>query len=289
MDISWITDWMYPPDSDLSDKFHGKVILITGASSGIGRAIAQTIYPFGSQLILASRNVENLETVKKELIGSVSQKLPEPIIFQLDLEAVDKVEGIADRILERVGTVDILINNGGMSVRASALDTQLSVHQRILNVNYLGTVELSRAIVKKMVIKGSGCLVQVSSMQGRLAMPYRATYSASKHALQAWSDSLRAELGGSGVSVMVVSPGYVNTNLSRNAVTADGSSYGKLDPTTAEGYSPEHVAQEVVRAVSRGREEVVVAPLLHKLAIIIRTLAPALFFGLMAQRAKKDR
>jgi len=287
--MSWIVDWLFPPNSDPFEKFHGKVVLITGASSGIGRALAHVLYQYGPQLILASRNLDNLEIVKRELVDSSESPMPEPIVFQLDLEAVKEVECKAGKILERVGAVDILINNGGMSIRANTLDTELAVHQRIMNVNYFGTIELSRAIVKKMIVKGSGTLVNVSSLQGRIAIPQRAAYSASKHALQAWSDSLRAELHGSGVSVLVVSPGYVNTNLSVAAVTGDGASYGKTDPSTEQGYSPEYVATQVVEAVARARHEVVIAPLLHRAAIMLRVLMPPLYFKIMADRVRKER
>jgi len=280
--------WPLSP-RQLHEKFHGKVILVTGASSGIGRALAQALYPYGPQLLLASRNVESLEEVKRELMESANIKLPEPIVFQLDLEAVDDVAAKADLILERVGAVDILINNGGMSVRASTLDTELSVHRRIMNVNYLGTIEFSRSFIRKMVIRGSGVVVNISSLQGRISLPHRAAYSASKHALQAWSDSLRAELAGSGVSVLVVSPGYVNTNLSMNAVTGAGGSYGRHDETTEGGLRPAEVAERVVAAVARDSRELIMAPLVHRLVILVRALVPSLYFFIMAWRARKAR
>jgi len=128
--------------------------------------------------------------------------------------------------------------------------------------------------------------VNISSLQGRIAIPHRAAYAASKHALQAWSDSLRAELACYGVGVLVVSPGYVKTELSRNAITEQGTSHGEMDASTEKGYSASWVAERVLEAVQNGRHEVVLAPLHHRLAILLRAIFPSFFFYLMARRAE---
>jgi len=147
-------------------------------------------------------------------------------------------------------------------------------------------MELTRHLVPHLKAQG-GLIVNISSLQGRIAIPHRAAYAASKHALQAWSDSLRAELASEGVNVLVVSPGYVKTELSRNAITDKGAVHGVMDPSTEKGYSAAWVAERVLEAMQRGDQEVVLAPLHHRLAILLRALCPSLYFYLMSRRAKK--
>lgn len=138
-----------------------------------------------------------------------------------------------------------------------------------------------------MIKKGEGHIVFISSVQGLIAIPERSAYSASKHALQAFADSLRAEVAGSNVQVSVVSPGYVKTQLSVNALTGSGTNYGQTDPNTEQGYSASFVAEKIVRAVVQKEKEVVIATALPRIAIFIRHFFPGLYFYIMAKRAKK--
>jgi len=140
-----------------------------------------------------------------------------------------------------------------------------------------------------MLARHSGHVVNVSSLQGLMALPFRASYSASKHALHAFSDSLRAEVADRNVKVTVVSPGYVKTNLSLNAVTGSGRKHGQMDATTAGGYEPEDVARAIRRALMMDEKEIVLAPFSHRLAALLRRLTPNLYFFLMEARAAKDR
>lgn len=138
-----------------------------------------------------------------------------------------------------------------------------------------------------MVKRKEGHIVFISSVQGLVALPERSAYSASKHALQAFSDSLRAEVSAYNVFVTVVSPGYIKTNLSLNALTGSGASYGQMDQTTTNGYSPEYVAKKIVKAVAEKKKEIVISTLLPKLAIFLRKYLPFLYFFVMVKRAKK--
>lgn len=144
-------------------------------------------------------------------------------------------------------------------------------------------------IMKSMRARKEGQIVAVSSMQGRLAIPYRSSYAASKHALQAFFDTARAEVAQDNISICVVSPGYIKTNLSLNAITGSGAAYGRMDKTTASGMEPIDAASEIYHAIVRKDEEIVLAPLLHKIVILLRAFCPAAFFYVMQSRAKSEK
>ncbi|XP_036134331.1 dehydrogenase/reductase SDR family member 7B isoform X1 [Molossus molossus] len=267
------------------------VVVITGATSGLGRECAKVFYAAGAKLVLCGRNREALEELTKELAASQATKVqthtPHTVTF--DLADTGTVVAAAAEILQRFGRVDVLINNAGVSYRGAILDTALDVDQRVMQTNYFGPVALTKALLPSMTARRRGHVVAISSVQGKISVPFRSAYAASKHATQAFFDCLRAEMEQYAVKVTVISPGYIHTNLSINAVTADGSRYGVMDKTTAQGRMPVEVARDVLAAVGKKKEDVILAGLLPSLAIYLRTLAPGLFFRLMASRARKEQ
>lgn len=268
----------------------GKVVLITGASSGLGEALAHALYRRGVRLILASRNTEKLQDLKETLLKTYKPpELHVPTIIKLDLEDLNSIPSVAKEIITSHGHIDVLINNAGISYRGVAVDTDISVDIKLMVVNYFGHVALTKAVLPYMIKRKMGHIVAVSSVQGKLAIPYRSCYTASKHATQGFFDSLRAEVAASKVKVSVINPGYIATNLSLNAVTGTGSVYGEMDETTSAGMSPEKVADNIVRCLINGYEELLLAPVSHQLAIILRTLAPSLIFRIMKRRAATQR
>lgn len=275
--------------TDLRDA----VVVITGASSGLGKECAKVFHAAGARLVLCGRDASRLQQVIEELTNkspqtpSKSTYTPRAVIF--DLADTDAVERAAEQILGCYGHVDVLINNAGVSYRGNILDTQLSVQRDVMETNYFGPVALTQALLPSMVQRGSGQVVVISSVQGKISIPCRSAYSASKHATQAYFDCLRAEVERFGVSVTVISPGYIRTNLSVNAVTGDGTKHGVLDKTTASGWDPKRVAESVFRAVSLKSKDVVLAGLVPTSAVYLRTLFPALFFRIMASRARKEQ
>jgi len=174
-----------------------------------------------------------------------------------------------------------------MSYRGKVASTLLDVHMKLMNVNYFGQIAITREVLSHMLSRGQGHIVAVGSVQSRVAIPFRSAYGASKHALQAYCDSLRAEVAASGVRVTTFNPGYIKTNISINAVTDTGANYGATDDTIAKGMAPEFVAERMVLAVQQDESEVVVAPIDHRFAIQLRTIAPSLYFKIMAKMAKK--
>jgi dehydrogenase/reductase SDR family member 7B len=153
--------------------------------------------------------------------------------------------------------------------------------------NYFGTLALTKALLPSMMERKSGRIVCISSVQGKFAIPHRAAYSASKHAMQAFCDSLRAEMDEHNVKVTLISPGYISTNLSLNALTGSGNSYGKMDDTTAHGADPIEMANDIVRAILDDKKDVILCSLAPKLAYWIRIYFPSLYFWIMAKRARK--
>uniref|UniRef100_A0A3Q4GGZ7 Dehydrogenase/reductase SDR family member 7B n=1 Tax=Neolamprologus brichardi TaxID=32507 RepID=A0A3Q4GGZ7_NEOBR len=256
----------------------GVVVVITGASSGLGKECARVFHAAGARLVLCGRDAARLQQVVQELTAS-STHTPCTVVF--DLAKTDTVERAAEEILKCYGQVDILINNAGISYRGNILETHISVHVRDVFIYF--------ALLPSMVRQRSGHIVVISSVQGKIAIPYRSAYAASKHATQAYFDCLRAEIERYGIPVTVISPGYIRTNLSVNAVTGDGSKYGVLDRTTATGWDPRDVAWEVLKAVRQRSKDVVLASPLPIAAVYLRTLWPALFFKLMSSRARKEQ
>lgn len=149
-----------------------------------------------------------------------------PSVLPLDLAELNAIPAVASKAINIYNGIDILINNGGISVRAEALTTTLDVDLKVMTVNYFGSVALTKAILPSMVTRRKGHICFISSVQGKFALPYRSAYSASKHALQAFSDSLRAEVAAKGLKVTCISPGYIKTQLSVNALTATGEQHG---------------------------------------------------------------
>ncbi len=234
-------------------RFAAHVVWITGASSGIGEALAVAFAAAGAQVVLSGRRVEELARVAARC-GSD----PAPFILPLDLTRPQEFALAASAVQTRFGRLDVLINNGGVGERALAQETLPSVERAVMEVNYFGAVGLTKAVLPLLLAQRSGSIVAVSSVMGYVGIPRRAAYAASKHALRGWFDSLRAEVAPHGLHVCLVCPGYVATNLSRHALAADGAAHARVDRGTARGLAPERVAAAVLRAVAHRRDEVFV-------------------------------
>lgn len=228
------------------------VIWITGASSGIGEALVHAYHQQGAQLIISARNKERLYDVKAACKGN-----PMSIhVLPLDLEQTETLLSKAAEALKIYGRIDVLIHSGGISQRSLAMDTELAVVQRLMNVNYLGTVALSKALLPHMIKQGGGHIVPVSSLVGKFGTRYRSAYAASKHALHGYFDSLRAELANHHIHITMICPGFIKTNVSINALTADGSTQNTMDDAQANGMDASLCAQKIIQAIAKQKEEV---------------------------------
>ncbi|GKY94950.1 hypothetical protein MPSEU_000459700 [Mayamaea pseudoterrestris] len=277
------------PSSFTKKYFNGKNVLLTGASGGLGKALALQLAQSGvSTLILSARSQAALDHVAQECQASSVNELTIHCII-CDLSDPDSVALLATKALEVCShRIDMLINNGGVSSRSSFLETSSDVDRLVMQVNFLAGAALAKQLVPGMVQRNHGRIVWISSVQGLLGIPYRSSYAASKFAVQGYCESIRAELAGAGVKVTVVSPGYIKTNLSNSAITGDGSKYGKTDETTAAGADPVEVATTILNAAAKGQAELVVAAgLSAKVAIWLRFLFPSLLRRMLIKRYEK--
>ncbi len=252
-------------------EFKDKVVWITGASSGIGKALAIAFSQADARVVLSSRRELELKAVQEACTNSDTHYL-----LPLDLTETDEVEQKAAQVIEKVGPVDILINNGGITQRSHVNDTDMAVVRKIMETNYFGSVAMTKAVLPSMLERRSGQIVFTSSLTGKFGTPLRSIYASSKHALMGFADALRAEVWDSGVRVLVVMPGFVRTNASQNALTGDGSPHATLDKTTAKGMSPEKCAQGILKALEAGKEEVIISGK-ERIMVYLKRFFPGLF------------
>lgn len=233
-------------------NYQNKVIWITGASSGIGKALSLEFSNLGAKVVLSARKLDELEKTKKECAGPAENIL----ILPLDLEHPQNFPEKTAEVLKHFGTIDMLINNGGISQRSKAAETKIEVDERLIKVNYIGTVALTKAVLPHFLKQKNGHFVAISSLVGKFGTPVRSSYSASKHALHGFFDSLRAELFQDNIDVTIICPGFIKTNISLNALTADGKAQNTLDNAQKNGMSAEDFAKKSIRALAKRKREV---------------------------------
>lgn len=251
--VAFISDEASTPRLRPSVKFANQVIWITGASSGIGEATAYAFAREGARLVLSSRRPAELERVRRACARSADH-----VVAPLDLTRVETFPAVVADVLAQCARIDILVNNGGVSQRAFAVDATAEVERALMEVDYFGPVALTKAVLPAMRTRRAGHVVVVSSVMGYIGTPGRSTYAAAKHALHGYFDSLRSELWREGIKITIVCPGYVGTAVSDNALGPQGEKYGRTDGTQMRGIAPEKCADVIVRSVARGREEVYV-------------------------------
>ncbi len=253
-----------------------KRIWITGASSGIGEALARALADKGARLILSARNQEKLEALKASLpYAGNHQVRPLDLANQASIQAAVAQHGDAP--------LDMLINNGGISQRSLVEDTDLEVHRAVMETNFFGTVALTQALLPRLLDRRA-MVVNIASVAGKVGGQEMSGYAASKHALIGFMDCLRAETRGRGLKVLNVCPGFVQTQISINALTADGKRYGRMAGSIARGISPAQCAQAICKAIAKDKDEVVIGKGLSRWAPLIKRISPGLFNRLSAAR-----
>ncbi|CAI2371406.1 unnamed protein product [Moneuplotes crassus] len=224
--------------------FNGKVVLVTGASSGIGRQLAKDLNQKGAEVVITARRIEALEQVKQEC------KFPQKVhVVRMDLNNIEEVQEICVKEINQKYKIDILINNGGVGIRDEFKNIHLKVVRQVMNVNFLSVCALSRYIGEGMVQRKQGHIVNIGSMAGLFPLPMRTIYSASKYSVKLFSNSLKAELRDSGVIITDVFPGYVKTNVSANALVGDGKLYGKLDDNIGGGMEVDDLCRRALHYI----------------------------------------
>lgn len=235
-------------------RLDGKRIWITGASSGIGEALAKVCRAEGAELILSARRMSELERVARQLEAAHSG--PAIRLQLMDIAQTSELPEIVKSVTEKYGPIDILINNAGISQRSYAAETTLEVDRRIMEVNFFGTISLTKSVLPGMIARKSGLIVVISSISGKFGFYLRSAYAASKHALHGFFESLRMELYRDQVRVMMVCPGKIKTNISLNALKADGTPHQSMDEGQASGKSADELAERILRGILKNEEEV---------------------------------
>jgi len=258
--------------------FKNKIIWITGASSGTGEALVYAFDKEEATIIISARRKNELERVKNNCINKGNV-----FILPIDLEKHVELKMNADIVLQKYGKVDILFNNGGISQRSIAVETDFLVDKKLIDINYLGTVALTKAVLLSMIKNKSGHIVVMSSLTGKFGTPLRSAYSASKHALHGFFDSLRAEVYDKNIFVTIICAGFVKTNIAKNALTESGESQKHDDPSTESGMLPEVFAQKALRAIKNKKQELTVGGK-EKMGVYLKRFFPKLFSNIIKKQ-----
>ena len=256
--------------------FKDKNVWITGASSGIGEALAYMLSQAGSRLVLSSNEPERLEEVRDRCTNKVVH-----MVLPLDLSEWNTLAPKATEVLGQFGHVDILVNNGGISHRSLAKDTVLDVDRRVMDIDYFGHIALTKAVLPSMLERKSGHIVVTTSLAGIIPVPYRTAYCAAKHALHGFFDTLRVEVWDDNIEVTLVCPAQVRTNISYQALAGDGDKYGKMDPLIEAGMTPEACADAIIKAIVKGKQQILVGKGKPIIGTYVNRFLPALFTRLV--------
>jgi len=258
-------------------RFKNKVVWITGASSGIGEALANAFAADGGQIILSGRRTEALEKVAAD-IGA------DTLILPFETTDYDALPEKIEEALSWKGHVDILINNAGITQRSLAVETHPDVYDKIVNVDLLAPIWLTQMLLPHMVKSGGGHIVGISSVAGRIGAPLRTAYSAAKHGLIGYMDALRAETEVlHNIKVTNILPGSIRTNVSRNALTKDGNRRGKSDEVIDNGMEPAECARQILEAVENNVPELIIADGPELMMAQMRQSDPEKLFDMIAQ------
>lgn len=260
-------------------SFNDKVVWVTGASSGIGKELAIQLANQNAKVILSARNSEQLETVKESL------KSPEKhLVLSLDLSNQENFSELTQKVLNQYSKIDYLFNSGGVSQRSEASETGLDVDRKIMEINFFGNIALTKAVLPQMQKQKSGHIVVTSSIAGKFGFYLRSAYSASKHALHGFYESLLLEEAKNNIAVTIVCPGKINTPISTNAITKDGSTHGEMDHNQVTGMSVEECVSKMLLAVQKEKKEVLIGNKEIK-AVTLKRFLPKLFWKVISKQS----
>jgi len=262
-------------------KYTDKTVWITGASSGIGEALAKAYYRDGANLILSSRRQEALEEVKTMLGGDGSRIK----VLTLDLAQSDTFATKTADALSLFGEINVLVNNGGISQRSIFEETDLDTVRKIMEVNYFGSIGLTREVIPHMINKKSGHIVVTSSVAGKIGTKYRTAYAGSKHAVQGFFDSLRQEMYEHNIAVTLICPGPIKTNITKNALTGDGTSFGKMGDLHDTAMDADEMVARIWKKLGSQKDEIVISSWKERMALLVKRISPSLL-NMILKRSK---
>ncbi|TAH27564.1 MAG: SDR family oxidoreductase [Cytophagales bacterium] len=259
-----------------------KVVIITGGSSGIGKACAYEFATHGSKVIITGRNKEKLDLTISEF--ALKKVYIDGIVADVSIK--EDNQKVVKHAISKFGKIDILINNAGISMRALFSDTDLKVIQQVMDINFYGTVYASQACLSE-IIKNKGSIIGISSIAGYRGLPARTGYSASKFAMQGFLEALRTELINTGVHILVACPGFTASNIRQNALTADGTSQSESPLEESKIMSAEEVAKEIYKATVKRKRDLILTTQ-GKLTVFLNKLFPSLMDKIVYNHFKKE-
>ncbi|AHI28260.1 SDR family oxidoreductase [Marinobacter similis] len=257
-----------------------QTVWITGASSGIGEALALRYAMDGASLVLSARRKEELERVAG-LCRDAGLPADQVLVLPLDVTDWESLPGAVQSVLHTFGTIDLLVNNAGVSQRSLCEDTDMAVYQKLMDVDVMGQIALTKAVLPHMQERGSGHLAVTASVAGKVGVPQRTGYCAAKHAVMGFFDALRAEVEGQGIDVSTIVPGFIRTDISRNALAGDGSAFGKLDDNIAGGMDVTECAEVVFKGLNAKKREIPVGKGKEMAALWIKRVSPEALFRII--------
>ena len=263
--------------------YQDQVVWITGASSGIGEALALAFARQGARLVLSARREDELQRVAEQC-GTRGDTRERPMVLPLDVTDTDAIHRATEQVLERFDRIDLLINNAGISQRSLCRDTELSVYRRLMDVNVMGQIALTKAVLPHMLERGSGHIAVTSSVAGKVGVRLRTGYCAAKHAVMGFFDALRAEVEEEGIQVSTIVPGFISTPVAENSLTGDGTPFGEADADNAGGMAPEKAAEVIIAGLGKGKREIPVGEGKEMMALWLKRISPELTFRVARNR-----
>lgn len=260
--------------------FKNKIVWITGASSGIGEAVAYEMTRAGACLILSARRKEELERVKEACIklGSAADDV---LVLPLDVTDEGGLPQVVAAAEAFKGHIDMLYNNAGISQRSLCIDTDMRTYRRLFEVDVFGQIALTKAVLPHMLKRGSGHLAVTASVAGKIGVQQRTGYCAAKHAMMGFFDALRAEVSRDGIFVTTITPGFIRTAISENAITGDGKTFGKMDDNIKGGMEVNACARVIMKGFKSGRREIAVGKGREMQALWLKRFMPNQLFRML--------
>jgi len=268
--------------------FKNKTIWITGASSGIGEALTYEFIKQGANVVLSARNDKELERVKKAClkIGALESQT---LVLPFDIIDYDAMPVCVEKVISTFGQIDMLINNAGISQRSFCLDTNMDVYRTMFEVNVLGQIALTKQVLPLMIEQKSGHMVVTSSVAGKVGAPLRTGYCAAKHAVMGFFDALRTEVAHEGIKVTTITPGFIRTNVSKNALDGKGNSTNKDDDDISNGMPVGDCARYIMDGFLANVEEIAVGSGEEMGILALKGTDPTQAFRILEQMADQIR
>jgi NADP-dependent 3-hydroxy acid dehydrogenase YdfG len=269
------------------NDFSGQVVWITGASSGIGEALAMQFAQAGAKLVLSARRESELQRVKARCIqtGASDQHV---VVLPLDVTNEAAMPAAVERVKAQFGRIDMLINNAGLSQRSNCVNTEMSVYRTLFEVDVIGQIALTKAVLPGMLQQGSGHIAVTSSVAGKLGAPQRTGYCAAKHAVMGFFDALRAEVVSQGIQVTTITPGFIRTAISDNALRGDGTQFNRTDSNIATGMDVDECARIIMQGFRKGKMEIAVGRGMEMHALWLKRFFPGLVLKLASKVGVPD-